>query len=724
MTVSGVGRGERSTSLGPVFPTAHANRVTYDQAGLQQWYASGPLGIEQGFTVAHRPPGAAGPLTIAMALGGSLRAQLAGADVMFRAPSGRLALKYGDLSAVDASGRHLPATLTLSGHSLLLHVADRGARYPLRIDPMVQQGEKLTPAEGEEGSGEFGWAVAVSGDGNTVLVGAPSNKVPPPEGTHGPLEYGAAWEFTRVGSEWKQQKLEGGGEELEAHFGYSVALSADGKTALIGGPYDAATPAHAAATETGFGAVWVFTRSEAGTWTQQGPKLTGLKLAGVQEQIGKGDFGASVALASDGNTALIGGWTDNHFKGAAWVFTRAGSTWTPQAKLTGGGESGEGEFGEAVALSADGNTALMGGPGDTSFNGAAWVFTRAGTTWSQDGEKLTGRGGEGRSNFGLAVALSAEGNTALIGGPYNGPPGQETGAAWVFTRSGSEWNQQGEKLTGHCAESGGRFGESVALSREGNLALIGGPHERAQEGAVWAFTRSGETWTQDEELTAGGEQGPGEFGEYVALSENGNAAVIGGNADNGRRGAVWVFSGSPSVTTISCPTTSTTASSTSTTSTTSSTTSTGHPTPPALSDVTQSHSTWREGNTLAKMSARRHGRGDPRTRKPPVGTTFSFALNEQARVSFAFTQQISGRKVRGKCVAQTHKNRRRHACKRTMTVGTLSFNGHPGKNNVAFQGRITPGQKLKPGRYTLLITATNSAGQHSSAARLSFTIVK
>jgi hypothetical protein len=117
----------------------------------------------------------------------------------------------------------------------------------------------------------------------------------------------------------------------------------------------------------------VFTRSGS-TWTPQGSKLTGIGATA------NALFGFSVALSADGNTALIGGFNDSSYAGAAWVFTRSGSAWTPQTttKLTGANEIGNGWFGFSVALSADGNTALIGGPNDNSYAGAAWVFTRAG----------------------------------------------------------------------------------------------------------------------------------------------------------------------------------------------------------------------------------------------------------------------------------------------------------------------------------------------------------
>lgn len=109
--------------------------------------------------------------------------------------------------------------------------------------------------------------------------------------------------------------------------------------------------------------------------------------------------------------------------------------------------------------------------------------------------------------------------------------------------------------------------------------------------------------------------------------------------------------------------------------------------------------------------------------KRPVGITFSVALNEQATVSFSFVQRSIGRMVGDKCVAKTSRNAGREACKRSAVAGVLSFAGHSGTNRVVFEGRIPHSKKLKPGRYMLVITATNAAGQHASPKSLSFTIV-
>jgi len=561
--------------VGSVSPRASANRVTYTYAGLTAWYANGPLGLEQGFTVAHAPAkDAVGPLAVSLALSGNVVPQLAEDGhglVLLRA--GHAVLRYAALRASDAGGRVLRSWLALERGRVVLRVDTAGARYPLRIDPLIQQGEKLTGA-GQTGGGYFGYSVALSADGSTALIGGDQD--------NGGM--GSAWVFTRSGETWTQQgpKLAGSGEIGPGAFGTSVALSADGDTALVGGWSD----------DEWDGAAWVFTRSGS-TWTQQDPKLTGTashgsldefgtsvalsadgntalvgaprdsensgavwvftrsgetwlrgsKLTGAGET-GEGWFGDRVALSADGDTALIGGPQDHHDVGAAWVFTRTGSTWAQQgSKLTGAGETaGEGFFGESVALSGDGETALIGGPRDNNDAGSAWVFTWTGSTWTQQGSKLTGKEESAQGNFATSVALSEDGNTALIGAGLIGGIGTSEAAAWVFTRSGSTWTQQGSKLTGAGEIGEGHFGLGVALSADGNTALIGGPWDNRYAGAAWVFTRSGETWSQDgDKLTGSGQSGNGEFGYSVALSADGNTAVVGGPGDNDWIGSAWVF---------------------------------------------------------------------------------------------------------------------------------------------------------------------------------------
>jgi streptogramin lyase len=135
---------------------------------------------------------------------------------------------------------------------------------------------------------------------------------------------------------------------------------------------------------------------------------------------------------------------------------------------------------------------------------------------------------------------------------------------------------------------------------------------------------------------------------------------------------------------------------------------------PSLSAVSESTSTWREGAKLASIA---------RASGPPIGASFSFTLNELARVAFVFTQRVSGREVKGRCTAATTKNSHDPRCERTATVGVLAFSGRNGRDRLSFQGRISRSKRLPPGRYALHVTATNAAGQRSQTRTVSFTIV-
>jgi hypothetical protein len=556
LSLRGIGYGRSLTPVAPVTPTFAANRVLYAHPQVSEWYVNGPLGLEQGFTLAHAPAGdSAGPLTLSLAIAGDTRASLAGGgrSVTFTGPSGS-SLHYGDLVATDARGRTLHSWLALTHGHILLRVATRGARYPIRVDPIfdTEPEQKLTATD-EEGEGRLGYSVALSADGSTAVIGGPRDTG----------RFGAAWVFVRSGSSWVQQgpKLQESAAVEEAtgehcgeaeeegdacSFGRSVALSADGNTALVGSPRDSGLVPMAGGEETkllaNVGAAWVFTREggKGGKWTEQG------KLTGGQEG-GEGRFGKSVALSADGKTALVGGSSDHSGHGAAWVFTLQGATWAQQgSKLTGGEEQGEPHFGGTVALSGDGQTALIGGPGDREYIGAAWVFTREGSTWAQQSHKLGAGDEQGAGHFGFSVALSFDGNTALIGARADN---ENQGAAWVFTRSGSSWTQQGSKLL--ASEPGEQqLGYSVALSADGNSALLGGPRVDGARGAAWLFERSGSSWgATPQRLASPGEAGKGWFGYGVALSADAKVALVGApNEAVGKVvgiGSVWAYSADP-----------------------------------------------------------------------------------------------------------------------------------------------------------------------------------
>jgi trimeric autotransporter adhesin len=198
LSLAGVGYGSSLRPLAAGAPSGGGNRVSYADGPVTEWFENGPLGLEQGFTLRPPPAGAArGPVTIALRVGGSFRARVVGggAAADFVARGGRVVLRYVGLRAVDARGRVLHAWLAVTGGGLLVRVDARGARYPLRIDPFVQQGSKLvgTGAVGDAGQGV---SVALAGDGNTAIVGGPYDKGARASYT------GAAWVFTRSDGTW------------------------------------------------------------------------------------------------------------------------------------------------------------------------------------------------------------------------------------------------------------------------------------------------------------------------------------------------------------------------------------------------------------------------------------------------------------------------------------------------------------------------------------------
>jgi gliding motility-associated-like protein len=333
-----------------------------------------------------------------------------------------------------------------------------------------------------------------------------------------------------VAPTFEQAKLTGTGYIGQPLQGFAVAISADGNTAVVTGRDD----------NNGIGALWIYTRSGS-TWTQQGSKLVPTDYKTLPAL-------ASAAISADGNTIIVGGWIDDVQRGGAWVFVRNNGSWSQQgAVITGSNASTGDSFGVSVSISADGNTAIVGASslGNTSPEGAS-IFTRTNGTWTQQGPKLepahTHVHTPGSAAKNISVALSADGNTAVIALQDDVP----TGATWIFTRTGSTWTQQGPKLVGTGSASGQVVyqGRSVATSADGNTVLVGAISDvTGNVGTTWVFVRSGGTWSQQGPNLTGTGYAPGFVfqGVSVSLSADGNIAAIGATAADLFQGAVWIF---------------------------------------------------------------------------------------------------------------------------------------------------------------------------------------
>jgi hypothetical protein len=331
-----------------------------------------------------------------------------------------------------------------------------------------------------------------------------------------------------LGQFTEQQTLTLTGGLEEDRFGNSVAIS--GNTAIIGaGWVTIAGNRHR-------GAAYVYTRTGQ-SWSLQ-QTLT------ASDGAANDEFGSSVAI--NGDTAIVGAFQatvgGHQYQGAAYVFTRSGNTWAQQQKLT-AGDNAAGFFGFSMAMSSD--TAIIGAVnskiGTNSGQGASYVFVKSGNSWSEQ-QKLSANDGVSNSNFGVSVGIS--GDTVIIGAhgdPIEGNVLQ--GAAYIFTRSGSAWSQH-QKLTTPLSLPYKAFGYSVGIN--GDTVVVGALQEtingKPGQGSAYVFVRTGNTWTQQQRLTASDGASGDNFGFAVAIS-NESIVVTSPYDDVGEReqGSAYVF---------------------------------------------------------------------------------------------------------------------------------------------------------------------------------------
>jgi hypothetical protein len=519
------GRGSTLRALASVSPTASANRVSYARGALREWWANGPLGLEQGFDIARRPAGT-GALTLSLAVSGSARIEHGTALL----PGG---LRYAGLQAVDARGHSLRAWLQVHHGRLLVRVDDRGARYPVRIDPFVEQAE-LTPSDGVGCDGDcgdrFGYSVATSG--NTVVVGSPYHEA------NSQVQSGAVYVFTMPSGGWASatQTAELTDSALGGHveLGYSVAISSDGETIVAGAPAGSEIAGNGVNSQ---GTVDVFTTT--GGWTSTSApaaRLTVEGSPGTESSLG-GELGWSVAIS--GNTIVAGAPYDaaSPSFGEAYVFVRPPGGWvsaTQTAELSASDPSnpnGDEYFGWSVGVS--GNTIVVGAyhqgaGGGYAAPGAAYVFTMPSGGWvnATQTAELTASDPNGDEDLGWSVAVSD--NTVVVGAPnreVGSNPGQGTAYVYVMPTTGPWVNATPTAdLTASDAQTGDELGWSVAIS--GNT-IVAGARARAiggddGQGAAYVWTEPSGGWVTTSadtaELTAGDGSTDDSLGESVAIS--------------------------------------------------------------------------------------------------------------------------------------------------------------------------------------------------------------
>ncbi|MCH7640053.1 MAG: FG-GAP repeat protein, partial [Bacteroidetes bacterium] len=358
----------------------------------------------------------------------------------------------------------------------------------------------------------FGSAVAVSADGRTALVGAFSEDhgAPPPN-----YNFGAAYVFVRDSDGWRQQaRLVAADARSGAYFGISVALSADGETALIGARGDDEV-------EPGAGAAYVFRRL-GDEWVQEAKLLS-------PEPGAYRRFGNAVALSGNGLEALVGAGkaNPNGSNGSAVLFEYVDGQWRFETRLIGDPDARF--LGGALALSADGSIALVGISPFACAGGCppdpypSFIFRRSTTGWNSEA-RIEPTGAE--EAFGISVALSDDGSLALLSDPVWSA---QRGRVHVFEYVNGRWEEVA-RLDRPDTEPG-FFGSGVALNENGTQAAIGATG-LYQPGNLYVFNRMFSGWMLDQVITDPNGGTGNYFGAEIALSYNGGVLLIGESGED------------------------------------------------------------------------------------------------------------------------------------------------------------------------------------------------
>ncbi len=511
----------------PTNPIVQNNTVRYSHGPVEAWYINGPLGLEQGFTL----PKTTGPKVV-LELTSNWQAAGSGNSVEFT--DGVRRWSYSNLQARDAAGNILPAGMRVADGRVRIEVTTRNAIFPVVIDPLLApkpikfysttKFNRFGNASALSGDGKtlfagglynevyifqkslsgwayvqtltkpanlrcnskvklFGSALALSANGATALVGA-SGFVPSGlPGSDNKYFCADLSVYVKNGSTWVLNKLLTSPEiTVNDAYGSSVALSADGKTALVGAEFT-----KCAASTDKCGAAYVFERRTSG-WVKRS------RFLGAQtypDKI-KGYFGSATALSANGLWGLIGARSGD----SAWTFGRISGVWKQLQKLTLPLSYKSYGFGSALGLTGDGARALIGAEDASgadyckgswvSYCGAAYSFKRTGSAYALE-SRMTALDAGGSYFFGEALALSANGLRAVVGANGADCPKGNCGAAYFFVWNGKNWIQQGRYTSPTAGAGGGgkggSFGKGITASSDGNSVAVSAKTEDCTTGS-------------------------------------------------------------------------------------------------------------------------------------------------------------------------------------------------------------------------------------------------
>lgn len=451
------------------------------------------------------------------------------------------------LTATDgAGGDNFAYSVALSGSLAVIGAYQNGNNGPgaayvlaginLAGNWSWHQRAKLTADDGAPHD-RLGKSIAISGD--TIVAGALGNGV------------GAAYVFVRPGASWADMtqtaKLENSGSMVHSVFGSSVGISGD---TIVVGDWSNYTNGNFVQ-----GTAFIYSKPGSGWVDTAVPSST---LAG-DDGAAEDRFGNAVAI--DGNTVVVGAWTQGSYnQGAVYTFDKPADGWSPATiqtvKINAPDTDVVPHFGDSIAISGD--TVIVGAPTQTSsgnvYQGAAYIFTKNGNNWVDMHQRVKLLAGEGAAGdkFGYSVAI--RGDTAVVGAPnHKVIATEEAGAVYVFVKPDAGWDSVGAKminspsLTASDPAFQGHLGTTVAISVDGNTVFAGAEWGRGiadnHEGAVYIFEKPVPGWynkrTQVAKLYAGDGRPWGCFGQSIAI--DGDVVIVGAPYHNLAQGAAYIF---------------------------------------------------------------------------------------------------------------------------------------------------------------------------------------
>jgi hypothetical protein len=431
----------------------------------------------------------------------------------------------GTFNALGLTARDWRQLQTIGDNIIAVDSTGTNGTGNLYINQIQLKQPTLLQAQTRLSQDLFGHVVAISSDGNTLVVGAYFGSFARP---------GSVYVYTRTNNTWSgEQRIQASDSPPNKYdgFGIAVALSYDGNTLMIGSSKMEPVPFQ--------GSVYVYTRS-GNTWTEQ-PQIQ------ASDASQSDSFGRAVALSSDGNTLVVGAYGDDNSggvnAGSVYVYTRSGNTWTEQRRIQASDASQDDFFGWSVALSSDGNTLVVGAYGDDNSGGvnagSVYVYTRSNDIWTEQ-QRIQASDASQDDFFGHAVALSSDGNTLAVGvyGDDNSG-GVNAGSVYVYTRTNNTWSGE-QRIQASDASQEDRFGYAIALSSDGNTLCVGAIGYNLGTGLVYVYTHSNDIWTEQRRIQASNAAAYDRFGNAVALSSE-NTFVVGAYLDDNSMGSVYVF---------------------------------------------------------------------------------------------------------------------------------------------------------------------------------------